>query len=115
MWHLHLIKKHTTTGAKILEKFEGIPDVELGAKYHHERYDGMGYCEGLKGEDIPMIGRIIAVADAYDAMASTRVYRPKLPPEKIRSELIEGKGTQFDPNIADIMLKMLDDGFVSKE
>lgn len=110
-----LIKKHTTTGAKILEQFEGIPDVEMGAKYHHERYDGAGYCEGLKGEEIPLVARIIAVADAYDAMASSRVYRPSLPEEKIRQELENGKGTQFDPEIADIMLKMLDDGFKSKE
>lgn len=106
-----IIKHHTTTGAKILKEFEGIPDVELGAKYHHERYDGTGYCEGLKGEEIPLVGRIIAVADAYDAMASTRVYRPKLEPERIRQELIDGRGTQFDPNIADIMIKMLDEGF----
>ncbi len=110
-----VIKRHTTTGAKILEEFEGIPEVELGAKYHHERYDGAGYYEGLSGENIPLVARIIAVADAYDAMASSRVYRPKLEPEKIRQELEEGKGTQFDPKIADIMLKMLDEGFESKE
>ncbi len=110
-----IIKGHTTTGAKILEAFEGIPDVELGAKYHHERYDGKGYCEGLKGEEIPLVARIIAVADAYDAMASSRVYRPRLDPETIRKELANGKGTQFDPNIADIMLSMLDEGFESKE
>ncbi len=110
-----IIKHHTTTGAKILEKFEGIPDVELGARYHHERYDGGGYCEGLKGEEIPIVARIIAVADAYDAMASSRVYRPMLEPERIRQELEKGKGTQFDPNIADIMLKMLDEGFDGKE
>ena len=111
----NIIKNHTTTGAKILKDFEGIKDVELGAKYHHERYDGKGYCEGLKGEEIPLVARIIAVADAYDAMASSRVYRPKLEPEKIRKELEEGKGTQFDPEIADIMLKMLDEGFEANE
>ncbi len=110
-----IIKRHTTTGAKILEKFEGIPDVEMGAKYHHERYDGAGYCEGLKGEEIPLVARIIAVADAYDAMASSRVYRPRLSEEKIRVELINGKGTQFDPEIADIMLKILDEGFKARE
>ncbi len=110
-----LIKKHTTIGAKILKEFEGITDVELGAKYHHERYDGKGYCEGLKGEDIPLVGRIIAVADAYDAMASTRVYRPRLDEAQIREEFEKGKGTQFDPEIAEIMLNMLDEGFRSKE
>lgn len=105
------IRKHTTTGYNILREFKGVPNIGLGARYHHERYDGNGYCEGLAGEDIPMIARIIAVADAYDAMASSRVYRPKLEPEKIRAELEAGKGTQFDPEIAAIMLKMLNDGF----
>ncbi len=105
------IRTHATTGYNILREFKGVPNIGLGARYHHERYDGDGYCEGLAGEDIPLIARIIAVADAYDAMASSRVYRPKLEPEQIRSELEKGKGTQFDPEIAVIMLKMLDDGF----
>jgi len=106
-----IIRTHATTGYNILREFKGVPNIGLGARYHHERYDGNGYCEGLAGEDIPMIARIIAVADAYDAMASSRVYRDKLEPEIIRSELEKGKGTQFDPEIASIMLKMLDDGF----
>ncbi len=106
-----IIRTHTTTGYNILREFKGVPNIGLGARYHHERWDGNGYCEGLAGEDIPMIARIIAVADAYDAMASSRVYRPRLEPEKIRSELENGKGTQFDPEIASIMLKMLDEGF----
>lgn len=106
-----IIRTHTTMGYKILKDFEGVPDIALGARYHHERYDGTGYCEGLKGEDIPLVARIIAVADAYDAMSSSRVYRPKLAPEKIRQELEDGRGTQFDPEIAGIMLQMIDDGF----
>ena len=107
----NVIRKHTTTGYNILREFKGVPNIGLGARYHHERYDGTGYCEGLAGEDIPLVARIIAVADAYDAMASSRVYRPMLDEEKIRSELENGKGTQFDPAIAEIMLQMLDDGF----
>jgi len=106
-----IIRTHTTMGYNILKDFEGVPDIALGAKYHHERYDGTGYCEGLAGEDIPLVARIIAVADAYDAMSSSRVYRPMLPPEKVRQEIENGRGTQFDPNIAQIMLEMLDDGF----
>jgi len=110
-----VIQTHTTTGYNILKEFEGVPDIDLGARYHHERYDGTGYCEGLKGEEIPFVARIIAVADAYDAMSSSRVYRPKLPPEKIRQEIEQGRGTQFDPDIAEIMLQMINDRFEPEE
>ncbi len=110
-----IIQTHTTTGYNILKEFEGVPDIDLGARYHHERYDGSGYCEGLKGEEIPLVARIIAVADAYDAMSSSRVYRPKLLPEKVRQEIEQGRGSQFDPDIAVIMLQMIDDGFNPEE
>ncbi len=106
-----IIQTHTTTGYNILREFEGVPDIALGARYHHERYDGTGYCEGLSGEDIPMVARIIAVADAYDAMTSSRVYRSRFSQEKARGEIERCKGTQFDPQIADILLQMLDDNF----
>ena len=103
------IKKHTTMGAAILESIEENPKIALGAKCHHERYDGSGYPSGLKGEDIPEEARIIAVADAYDAMSSDRSYRPRLTQEQIKKELIEGKGTQFDPRFADVMLDMIEE------
>lgn len=106
-----VIRTHVTMGYNILREFEGVPDIALGARYHHERYDGNGYCEGLRGEDIPIVARIIAVADAYDAMTSTRVYRSCLTREAARNEIIRCRGTQFDPQIADIMLEMLDEGF----
>ena len=78
-----------------------------GILYHHERYDGKGYPTGLSGESIPLVARIICVADSYDAMSSERCYRSRLSMEKIRSELVDNSGTQFDPKIAAIMLELL--------
>ena len=80
-----------------------------GARWHHERYDGTGYPDRLSGKSIPEEARIIAVADAYDAMSSKRSYRDVLPDEIIRQELIRGKGTQFDPVFADIMLEIMNE------
>ena len=80
-----------------------------GALYHHERYDGKGYPKGLAGEDIPLIARMICLADSFDAMNSNRVYRNKLTKENIISEIETNKGRQFDPEIADVMLKLLRD------
>lgn len=105
-----LMKTHTVMGAEILKDITVIKDVEKGAKYHHERYDGRGYMEGLKGEEIPFAARIVGIADAYDAMTSDRAYRKKLPQDVVRSEIEKGRGTQFDPNLVDIMLQIMDDG-----
>ncbi|MBO7424068.1 MAG: HD-GYP domain-containing protein [Clostridiales bacterium] len=102
-----IIKSHTTRGSEILGRFKSLPDADEGARYHHERYDGTGYPEGRSGEDIPLIARMICVADAYDAMNSNRVYRQKLSREDIISEIEKNKGTQFDPKIADIFLKLI--------
>ncbi len=103
------IQKHPAIGSKILSNIKEMPELAAGAKWHHERYDGKGYPEGLSGEDIPEEARIIAVADAYDAMASNRSYRGALPQEVVRSEIEKGKGNQFDPTFADIMLEMIDE------
>ncbi len=103
------IKRHPTVGREILSKISIDPKLAIGASFHHERYDGKGYPMGLKGEEIPEIARIIAVADSYDAMASKRSYRDVLPKEKIRSELVKGKGTQFDPVFAEIMINIIDE------
>ena len=103
-----VIKTHPAIGAGILKKINIAPFISIGAHFHHERYDGKGYPEGLKGEDIPEIARIIAVADAYDAMTSKRSYRDALPQEVVRSEIEKGKGTQFDPEFAEIMLGLMD-------
>ncbi len=109
------IKRHPSIGGDILEKFTSIPGVADGARYHHERYDGFGYNEGLVGENIPLCARIICVADAYDAMSSARCYRPRLSAEKIIEELENGSGKQFDPAIAAIMLDMLKTDALPKE
>lgn len=101
----------------MLEDFTSIEHVREGVLYHHERYDGTGYPEGLKGENIPLIARIICVADSFDAMNSRRCYRDMLSKEYILSELEKNKGKQFDPNLADIFLKLIDEGKIefSKE
>ena len=103
------IKKHPTIGGKILGNIKGMPTLASGAKWHHERFDGKGYPEKLKGNEIPEEARIIAVADAYDAMTSNRSYRGYLPQETVRGEIEKGKGTQFDPEFAQIMLSMIDE------
>lgn len=105
-----IIKSHTTHGSEILSHFKSLPNVNEGARYHHERYDGKGYPEGLAGDDIPLIARMICVADSYDAMNSNRVYRKRLTKEEIINEIERNKGTQFDPKIADIFLKIIKSG-----
>ncbi len=105
-----IIQQHPVTGGNILNDFRALEGIADGARYHHEKYDGTGYGEGLAGEDIPLVARIIGIADSYDAMQSTRVYRPSLTDEKIISELKNGAGKQFDPNIVPIMLSMIEDG-----
>lgn len=103
------MKEHPAVGARILGAIEEMPGLATGAHWHHERYDGSGYPDGLAGEDIPLEARIIAVADAYDAMTSNRSYRDAMPQEKVREQIEQGSGTQFDPQFADIMLAMIDD------
>lgn len=102
-----IIKEHPEKGAKILSSVPEMPKLATGARWHHERYDGSGYPDGLKGDEIPEEARIIAVADAYDAMTSSRSYREKMPVEKVISELKIGMGTQFDERFAKIMLEMI--------
>lgn len=104
-----LIKNHPVMGARILKNIKEMPKLVTGARWHHERFGGGGYPDGLHGEDIPEEARIIAVADAYDAMTSRRSYRDVLSQEHVRGEIEKGKGTQFDPVFADIMLAMIDE------
>lgn len=103
------IKNHPVMGARILQKIKEMPALSTGARWHHEKYGGGGYPDNLKGDDIPLEARIIAVADAYDAMSSRRSYRDVLSQEVIRGEIEKGKGVQFDPELADIMLAMIDE------
>ena len=105
-----LMKSHVTLGADILKDFTLVENAAEGARYHHERFDGTGYPEGLAGNDIPLYGRIIAIADAFDAMTANRVYRKRMPFEKVLSELHDGRGTQFDPELLDIFLELIENG-----
>ena len=108
------VKQHPVLGNQILSSIKQSPYLSVGAHYHHERYDGKGYPEGLAGTDIPRIARIIAVADAYDAMTSTRSYRDALGRQKVRDEIANGLGKQFDYEYAAIMLRLIDDGTADK-
>ncbi len=105
----NIIKVHPVTSYNILRGIARNNLIALAAKYHHERYDGTGYPNGISGDLIPLAARILAVADTYDAMTSNRSYRNALPQDVVRSEIENGKGTQFDPNIAEIMLQMIDE------
>ena len=105
----NIIKLHPVTGYHILKGISGNSNIAIAAKYHHERYDGKGYPHGMEGENIPEMARILGVADSYDAMTSNRSYRNALPQDVVRSEIEKGKGTQFDADIADIMLQMIDE------
>ncbi|MBR6917072.1 MAG: HD-GYP domain-containing protein [Clostridia bacterium] len=107
-----IIKSHTVRGGEILDNFKSLDKAGEGALYHHERYDGKGYPEGKAGEAIPLIARMICVTDSFDAMNTDRVYRKKLSKEDIINELQTNKGTQFDPAIADIMLKLIEEGTI---
>lgn len=104
------IRSHAQEGYKILKDVKIQDDIADGAHYHHERYDGTGYPEGLIGKDIPLVARIIAVADAFDAMSSTRSYRKKLPLDYIAKEIETYAGTQFDPEVANAFLSLYEEG-----
>lgn len=109
-----LIKGHTIMGAEILKDFKMFPNVSIGAKYHHERYDGKGYPEGLKGESIPLVARVIGLVDSYDAMTSNRVYRRRLNDNIVMEELERGKGSQWDPELVDIFVRLVKEGALER-
>ena len=102
-----LIKKHPVIGFDILKDITEMPEIGQGARWHHERYGGGGYPDGIEGEDIPVYARIIGMADAYDAMTSKRSYRGMLSQDVVKNEIEKGIGTQFDPTFAKIMLEMI--------
>ena len=103
-----VFKSHARIGGEMLSSIKDFPFLSIGAKYHHERYDGKGYPEGLTGENIPEIARIIAVADAYDSMTSRRHHREPLPQSTVREEIVKELGGQFDPVFGEIMIDMID-------
>lgn len=105
------IKNHPSIGAHILCNATIFQDIIPIVKHHHERYDGRGYPSQLKGEDIPYMARIAAVADTFDAMTSKRTYRDAMPLETVRAEIERCSGTQFDPEIAKVFLDILDNHY----
>ena len=110
-----IMKTHTVIGAEILKDITFVPHIVEVARNHHERYDGTGYCAGLKGEEIPLDARIIGIADAFDAMTANRVYRKQLDLDFVIGELKRCSGTQFDPKLVEIMLSLIDDGSIDVE
>lgn len=105
-----VMKQHTVWGKKILAGLEFLPQADVGASYHHERYNGTGYPAGLKGEDLPRMVWVISAADALDAMSSDRCYRKHCDLDYILSEFERGRGTQFSPEVADAVIELLKTG-----
>ena len=111
-----LMKRHTTIGSRtlesVMEKYPGVRFLEIArdiAATHHERYDGTGYPAGLKGDGIPLCGRIVALADVYDALTSKRCYKQAFNHAKARSIILEESGKQFDPDVVDAFLATEDE------
>ena len=108
----NLIQQHTTNGAALLKNFTILPEINDAVLYHHERYDGTGYMNRLCGKDIPLVARMVGIADAYDAMNTNRCYRLKFSEERIISELERCRGKQFDPDLVPYLISMIKDGTV---
>ena len=104
------MKTHPQLGFEILHGVEGMYEVTHGIRFHHERWDGKGYPQGLKGEEIPLVARVISVADAYDAMVSNRPYRKGLGPLPAYDEIVKNRGTQFDPAVVDAFVRAFEKG-----
>ncbi|MEX0682964.1 MAG: HD domain-containing phosphohydrolase [Dehalococcoidia bacterium] len=107
------IKQHPAKGWEIMQRIPGLGAIATTIRHHHERYDGSGYPDGLKGEDIPLESRIISVADTFDALTCDRPYRPAMTPEGARAELLSVAGKQLDPELVQILVKLMDQGSVS--
>lgn len=108
-----VIKKHTSNGSEILKEIQIAPELAIGAQYHHERMDGRGYPSGKGGDEIPEIAQIIAVADTFDAMYSTRPYRKQMPIEKVVAELERSAGTQLSPDYVKVLIQLIHEGAIT--
>lgn len=108
----NLMKQHTVIGSDILKNIEDVAGLRDGVRHHHERYDGKGYPDGLKGDEITPFARILCIADSFDAMTSDRVYRGRLTREQVLDEIEKNRGTQFAPEVADTVLAMIKDGLL---
>jgi HD-GYP domain-containing protein (c-di-GMP phosphodiesterase class II) len=102
------MRRHSEIGANILIEVEGYDEVARIVRSHHERFDGAGYPDGLAREEIPLLARIIAVADAYNAMTSTRPYRNAMAPEVAIQQLLNGRGSQFQAELVDAFVAVLE-------
>ena len=105
-----MIKSHTLKGYEVLKNISVVPELAVGALAHHERPDGKGYPNGLSGDEIPQVARIIAVADSFDAMYSDRAYRKRMDFEKVLSIIREVSGTQLNPEVVDAFFRLVDKG-----
>ena len=105
-----IIKSHTTLGYETLKDISIMPELAIGAGSHHERPDGRGYPNRLKGDEIPKVAQIIAVADCFDAMYSNRPYRRRMNFEKVVSIIKEVSGTQLAPDVVDAFVRLVDKG-----
>ncbi|MFW6241738.1 MAG: HD-GYP domain-containing protein, partial [Thermodesulfobacteriota bacterium] len=103
-----VIKTHAAKGAEIVGRLGLWEREQQIILHHHERYDGGGYPDGLAEKEIPLLARILSVADVFDAMASDRVYREKLPPESVAQAILNGAGTQFDPEVVTVFQRLFD-------
>ncbi len=109
-----IMQQHPVFGSLIVGAIPGMEQVVLGVRHHHERYDGRGYPDRLKGEEIPLIGRIMAVADAYSAMTTSRPYRKGLAEEEAIEEIRRNLGTQFDPEIGLLFIRLREEALRSQ-
>lgn len=105
----HEVEKHSVIGEKVLSFMKGFESISGIIRHHHEFYDGSGYPDGLKGEEIPFLSRIILLVDVYDSLINDRPYRAALQENEIRDILLKGRGNRFDPAIIDIIIKILDE------
>ncbi len=104
------MKSHSERGYEILKEISIAPQLALGAGFHHERLDGRGYPRGITGDQIPEIAQIIAVADTFDAMYSTRPYRKRLPLDYAASEIQKAAGTQLNPKVVEAFMELVREG-----
>jgi len=105
-----IIRQHPVRGAEILSHIRNIPGVVAAARHHHEMYNGLGYPDGLAGQEIPQTARVVALADAFDAMTSNRSYRRNFDVGEAVSEFTRCSGDQFDPEVCEVMIRLLKDG-----
>ncbi|MEK6538624.1 MAG: HD domain-containing phosphohydrolase, partial [Nitrospirota bacterium] len=101
------VEKHPVIGASIISFLKGFDEAARMVRYHHEYFDGTGYPEGLKGDKIPIVSRIVHLLDVYDSLTSTRPYRPAMAEGDIYRILDEGRGTMFDPLVLDIFMEVI--------